>query len=410
MTPPELKLNTNLGSTIGGAIGGSIGNNPFGGAGADFINCIFQGGNFWDTMGQSAANLGMQAAGLAMNSIFNAVGGAITSGISLATEKAKNKASEAKIAKENKAAENAAKQGAAQTEALINEAAGKIEGYKADLDEQIKMIEESTAIVEAKKEEMLENIKLIQELITVYETEKAKRDKIQEKLNSTTDEEEKAKLQQELTAANEMCATYAPTINELDTNITASADAIAQEISKAADSQEFAGEIQEQLETTTVETQTNVDNTVVTTNNSVVEHTGAAAQETATLNSNATTQKIQGEQMLAAAQAKSVIPGLGTAIGAVDTAVAHGLITTGTTGKGSAQQLAGIVQAFGSNYTNNFAGAENALPEINTNIENIGIGTETLTAMVETNIAEGTEALETERPENPVEEEKVNIV
>ena len=92
MTPPHLKLNMNtFGSAIGGTINGGVGNNPFAESGTNFINCIFNGGNFWDAMGQSAAGLGVQAAEMAINSVFSAVGGGITSSISLAAEKAKVK-------------------------------------------------------------------------------------------------------------------------------------------------------------------------------------------------------------------------------------------------------------------------------------------------------------------------------
>ncbi len=411
MTAPELKFNLNtFGNSISSSMGSSLGNNPFGAAGSNFINCIFQGGNFWDAMGQSASSMGMQAASMAMNSIFSAVGGAITNGLSLAGEKAKNKASEVKINKENKAAEDAAQQGVVQAEGIINEAAGKIDGYKADLDEQIKIIEESTEIVAAKKEALLENIELIQQQIETFETEKARRDELEAKLNSTTDETEKEKLQKQLAAANEICATYAPVINELHTNIIESADSISQEIYKANQSQAWAGQLQQQLAVTTTETQDNLDNTVVTTNNSVVSHTGAAAQETATLRSNSLNQTLTGERILAMASAKSVLPIIGTAMSGLDTAVGQGYITTGTAGTSTAQLVAGVIQGFGSDYTNKFNGVQNSLPEINTNIGNIGAGTDTLLAMAELNIEEGTSALEMELPENPIEEEEVQIV
>ena len=399
MTTPDLKLNMNtFGSAIGGSMGGSLGNNPFAASGTSFINSIFNGGNFWDALGQGAAGLGMQAASMAMNSVFSAVGGAITSGISLATEKAKNKASEVKIAKENKSAEAAAQQGAEQAEALINEANGNVANYNAQLNELIQTIQESQEIIAAKKEEMLENINQMQTLIDEYNKENEQRELLQNLINSESDEGKKADLQKQLEASTQACAALAPTINELSVYINETKTLVAAEIEKGQTNQELATGMQNEIVTLSETTQTNLDNTVIAANGKVVTHTNNAAQETATLNSNATTQKLQGEQMLAAAQAKNIIPGLGTAMGAVDTAVAHGLITTGTNGKLSAQQLAGLIQAFGSNYTNNYASVQSALPEVNTNITNFHTGVDNLTAMVEYNNEEGTVILETEVP------------
>ncbi len=412
MSTPELKLNMNaFGSTIGGATGSSLGNNPFGSAGTSFINSIFSGGNFWDSLGQSAANMGMQAASMAMSSVFSAVGGAFTSGISLATEKAKNKASEVKIAKENKASEKAAQDGAAEAERLISEANSKVSEYNVQLSELQQIVEESQQIITAKKEEMLANIEQMKAYIEEYNKANEERISLQEQINSETDETKKAELQKKLDASTQVCTAFAPIINELSVNISAAKAEVAAEIERGQTNQELAVNMQNEVVSLSEATQTNLDNTVITTNGEVITHTNAAAQETATLNSNATSQKLQGEQMLAASKAKGLVPGIGTAISCVDTAVAHGLITTGTAGKGSAQQLAGIIQSFGSNYASNFSGAEGLIPEINTNISSINTGVETFTAMVNTNTEEGTVILETEIPEweQQEQEERKNI-
>ena len=410
MTPPHLKLNMNtFGSAIGGTINGGVGNNPFAESGTNFINCIFNGGNFWDAMGQSAAGLGVQAAEMAINSVFSAVGGGITSSISLAAEKAKNKASEVKIAKENKSAEAAAQQGAEQAEALINETNGNVANYNAQLNELIQTIQESQEIIAAKKEEMLENINQMQTLIDEYNKENEQRELLQNLINSENDESKKADLQKQLEASTQACVALAPTINELSIYINETKALVAAEIKKGQTNQELAANMQNEIVTLSETTQTNLDNTVVAANSKVVTHTNHAAQETATLNSNATMQKLQGEQMLAAAQAKNIIPGLGTAMGAVDTTVAHSLITTGTNGKLSAQQFAGLIQAFGSNYTNNYASVQSALPEVNTNITNFYSGVDNLTAMVEYNNEEGTVILETEVPVMEGQEKREGI-
>ena len=346
---PELKLNMNtLGSTVGGAMGNSLGNNPFGAVGTDFINCIFQGGNFWNTLGQSAANIGMQAGAMAMNSVFSAVGGAITGGISVATEKVKNKKKEQEIAENNTGAANAINQGVSEAEKIISEADSKIAKYNTEIEGLQTLISNYQELTAKQEEELQSAITEVQQQIAEYELKQVERHQIEMKMNNTDDEAEKARLQQQYNTMTGELQTLSEGINEIQTNLETIRTNITTYVDETRAANEKALQVQMQEVELTDDVQAALDVTIQEHQQIMAQKLQAGSTAASTLNGQGQQQIQIGTQMSATGGALSCT-GVGALFGGKKAADGAALIAEGSSAKANAiSGQTGLISTFGS--------------------------------------------------------------
>ncbi len=369
----ELKLNTTFGTALGSGMGALSGNNPFAGAGTSFINSVWTGGNFWDSLGQAGSQIGMQVATTAASTIMNAVGGAITGAISTATEKAKNAKKEKEIASSTASAENEVSNGVNKVENIISEADEKISGYNSDITNLLGVIEEAKELTAKQEEEYKAQITEIQAKIAEFELAQVERNKIKMELDNTDDEDKKKQLQQQYDAATVKIQGLTDGINTISGTINSIRESIAANIELAENTSNEAIAVQAEAVQMAPEVQAALDETSANIQQKVQTRLGEGATAAAQLNQQGTQQIATGQQMATSGGFLNLIPGIGTAVGATNATKGAELIGIGTAGKAGAvtgqAALAGIVTGFGAKFNQPLQN----LDILNTNFDNLGV-------------------------------------
>lgn len=375
----ELKLDTfNYGSMS--PMGGS---NPFGNAAAGFVGDIFSGKNFYDAAGERINQMGQQVAAQAMNSIFSAVGGAITGAISVGAEKAKNTQAKAKTESANAATKAAADNGNQKAKELIQETDGKIAGYNTQIQTLTSQLEEAQKIAEEQKKEITNKLTEIQKQISDYEIKTIEREGIERQINSEKDESKKAKLQEQLKAKDGEIEGLTTGINNIQAELDTIRTTIEDSKKVAAENAKQATKVQENAQTISENASNELTTIGTETTTQVNNNATRAAQSASTENSNGAAQIKMAKDMEEQAAAKS-ITGVGTVFAGSDLTTASTLRTIGNGAKGSAQAGNSTLTAAMASFSGQIQGLGTLVQSTNTNFNNLGTNIETFNTNVET--------------------------